>query len=239
MNDLSHTEQQELLAREARIEAASVEIKRNFIIIGQELRAIHEHEPQPLWRQTHESFEAYCQQRWHLSLPRAYELMRAERIVRNLQQLDWTADDYAFAELDPPRYEAHVRPLSRLTPEHQREVWREVQATAPEGGVTQRYVRETMDRLYPRRVEFPPPPTERPYGMEESLGQIYGLVVTYLEAVEQKGGIKLVAQNWTQDRKQEYLRKVAEIDGKWTVFAGEVEEACRSVALAVVRGEPR
>jgi hypothetical protein len=110
--------------------------------------------------------------------------------------------------------------------------------TAPVNGqpVTARDVRETIDRLYPRRVEFPPPPppTERPHGMEESLDGIYGRVVTYLEAVEQKGGIKVMTQDWTQERKQDYLQKVAEIQARWNALAEEAQQAWPQASLTLV-----
>ncbi|MCG8351024.1 MAG: phage N-6-adenine-methyltransferase [Chloroflexales bacterium] len=44
--------------------------------------------------------------------------------------------------------ERHLRPLTPLTPDQQREVWAEAQATAPNGKMTARHVDATVQRLY-------------------------------------------------------------------------------------------
>jgi len=86
--------------------------------------------------------------------------------------------------------------------------------------ITARRVGQTAQELYGRRVRILSPPPERPHAMEESLGALYSWVLMYLEAVERNGGIKAMVQDWARDRKQDFLRQVAEILARWTIFVG-------------------
>lgn len=67
------------------------------------------------YRETHGTFEEYCKERWGISRPRAYELMRAAEVKDNL---------YAIADI---KNEAQARPLTRIKdPDEQREVFAEM-----------------------------------------------------------------------------------------------------------------
>jgi hypothetical protein len=112
----------------------------------------------------------------------------------------------------------------------------EMPPPTPEGRTSEGYGRQTVRDLYGQEGEIPPPPKERPHAMEESLGDLHSRVLVYLQAVEQKGGIKRMAQDWTQERKQDFMRRVAEILAKWTGFAGELQDAYPQVPLALLKG---
>jgi len=51
---------------------------RRFLDVGRELAVIRD---QRLYRQTHDTFEACCDERWDISRPHAYELISAAQTV--------------------------------------------------------------------------------------------------------------------------------------------------------------
>jgi hypothetical protein len=88
-----------------------------------------------LYRDTYATFEAYCQQRWNLSRPRAYQLIAAADAVENLRQ---------SARILPTN-EAQARELASLTPALQAEVWGEVVEAAPTSSITAKHVQAEVD----------------------------------------------------------------------------------------------
>jgi len=86
-----------------------------------------------LYRQQFQTFEAYCRERWGLKERHAYKLMDAAAVVENLQTCP-------IGQL--PKTESQARPLTRLEPEVQREVWQEVVTSTPADQITARVVEE-------------------------------------------------------------------------------------------------
>jgi hypothetical protein len=104
-----------------------------FVEVGRALLAIRD---QRLYRESYQTFEAYCRERWDLSRPRAYQLIDAAQ-----------ARDVVSTIVDiVPVNEAQARPLTSLPPEQQREVWREVVKTAPPSGITAKHVQAIVNR---------------------------------------------------------------------------------------------
>lgn len=92
-----------------------------FIAVGSSLMAIND---EKLYRQAHDTFEAYCKHRWGMSRQRAYQLMSSVKVVDNLS----TIVDKV------PETESQARPLTQLEPEQQIEAWQDVlEATEAEG----------------------------------------------------------------------------------------------------------
>ncbi|WP_422929336.1 hypothetical protein [Singulisphaera sp. PoT] len=52
--------------------------------------------------------------------------------------------------------ESQLRPLAAIPSDERAEVWQEAQATAPQGKLTARHVREVVERVAPRRQVSPP-----------------------------------------------------------------------------------
>ena len=115
-----------------------------FVEVGAALITIRENE---LYRQTHRTFKDYYRDRWNLSKAHVYHLIMATEIVENLS----STEDIL------PISETHIRPLShsKLEPEQQREVWRRVVNTAPNGDITAGHVQRTVDEY---KAEISPPP---------------------------------------------------------------------------------
>jgi hypothetical protein len=79
-----------------------------------------------LYREIHGTFEEYCKEKWDISRPRAYQLIKAAEVQDNLSTI-----------VDKPANEAQARPLTRIKdPDEQREVYQKAVETAPEGKVT-------------------------------------------------------------------------------------------------------
>ena len=90
----------------------------SFVEVGQALLAIRDN---GLYKQRgYSRFEDYCQERFRLSRPRAYQLMEAAETVEAVSTI---------VDTKPPENEAQVRPLAPLAkkdPEAAAEVWRQV-----------------------------------------------------------------------------------------------------------------
>lgn len=130
----------EALSMDERSELAECETKiarglQTFYEVGEALLKIRDSR---LYRETHGTFEDYCQEKWQLKERQAYLLMDATKVVKNLKadQIDQL-----------PVNEAQVRPLTQLEPEEQRLVWDVVQQTAPNGKPTAAHVKSVVDVL--------------------------------------------------------------------------------------------
>ncbi len=88
-----------------------------FMEVGQALAEIRNRR---LYREDFKTFEAYAQQRWGIKRQRAYELMGASEVARNLSE---------FSDILPSK-ESHAASLLKLSPEDQRAAWAEIIAEA-------------------------------------------------------------------------------------------------------------
>lgn len=131
-------------ARRTECEAVIERGVRTFVETGTALLAMRE---ERLYRDTHATFEDYCQDRWQFSRPRAYELMTAADVVSAMADTD----------VPPPANERQARELAR-TPEPERaEVWRET-VERTNGKPTAAAVREVREEHGSGAVPEPLPP---------------------------------------------------------------------------------
>lgn len=115
---------------------------QTFIEVGSALMEIRNSR---LYRQTHATFEEYCQERWDLRRSRTYQLMDAAEVVENLKSS--TIVELSSGPLPLPLNEAQARPLARLGVDMQRQVWQKAVETAPQGRITARHI-ETVVREF-------------------------------------------------------------------------------------------
>jgi hypothetical protein len=92
-----------------------------------------------LYRQQFDTFEAYCRERWNLDRRRAYQLLDAAEVAENLLCTTGTQ----------PQTERQARPLTRLEPEVQREVWQAVVEETPPEQITAKVVEEKAKAAEP------------------------------------------------------------------------------------------
>jgi hypothetical protein len=125
----------ELHEREAIIETCQQSIEQSWVEIGRQLRSIRDDR---LYKETHNSFEIYCHQRWGFSRDKADQLINSLGVVENLEK---TTTIVGIPQ-------THVRPLASLPIEHQEVAWRRAVETAPEGHMTERHVRHTINEMF-------------------------------------------------------------------------------------------
>lgn len=107
---------------------------QTFVDVGNALMAIRDGR---LYRQSHATFEDYCQSRWSMTRGYANEIIRAANVVQNLDGIPSNL---------LPQSVHQVRPMTTLTPDQQREAWREVVETAPDSGITGKHVASIVER---------------------------------------------------------------------------------------------
>jgi hypothetical protein len=87
---------------------------QTFVEVGNALATIRDNR---LYRADHETFEAYCQERWNIKRSYAYSLMSAADVVSAI----------ADTGLPAPANEGQARELARVPEPERSDVWREVQ----------------------------------------------------------------------------------------------------------------
>jgi len=110
-----------------------------FMEVGDALLSIRDNR---LYRATHSTFEEYCQERWGIERRRAYQLISAAQVIRNVQD-DMSVNRGSHSVIS----ERQVRPLTGLDPTTQRDIWAQVLKENPEGGITGPKVQEVVNRM--------------------------------------------------------------------------------------------
>lgn len=155
VKELSEAERQQF----CRLQKVIYEDMRAFYRVGMALLEIRERE---LYREESATFEGYCKKVFDFSRGHAYRLMGAAKVVENISQdspnggqmsPNWRQDDEAHVIDLIPMSESQVRPLVRLQPDQQREVWQAVVKNAGPrqkvtaslvNGVVKKYLGETV-----------------------------------------------------------------------------------------------
>jgi hypothetical protein len=94
-----------------------------FVETGRALKKIRDDELYKL--QGYKQFENYCSDRWGFQRAHAYRLIDSSRVMENL-----SIDREAGPSVTPSN-ESQVRPLAKLEPEEQRQVWERAIEEAP------------------------------------------------------------------------------------------------------------
>lgn len=105
----------------AKLEAAIERNLAGFVEVG---RALAEIRDSRLYRETHETFEAYCRDRWQLSRSQAYRQIAAAEVF---QQVSPIGDKLGAV----PAIESQARPLAKIDADQRAEVWEAVVKAAP------------------------------------------------------------------------------------------------------------
>ena len=110
-NILSEAEQAERDNLECAVEQA-------FFIAGKALKILRD---KRLYRETHPTFESYVRERFNYTRANAYNLINAAEVVENLKCQQFVDKNKSTIL---PTKESQCRPLAKLSPEQQRQVWR-------------------------------------------------------------------------------------------------------------------
>ena len=135
--ELTDTQQKRLLGKCESTISANVEA---YYAVGVALATIRD---RGLYKiDGSKTFEAYCQAKWSFGRARAYQLIEAADVVTNVNNCRQNA-------LPLPSNEAQARPLAKLPPEQQINVWKKVVDSVPEGKVTAKIVAEAVAESAP------------------------------------------------------------------------------------------
>ncbi|BAZ08262.1 hypothetical protein NIES4071_00670 [Calothrix sp. NIES-4071] len=136
VNQINTDNPEEALSEAEIIELDSLEATvqrglRAFWEIGQALRVLRD---KRLYRQSYETFEEYCINRWEMSRRSAYYLIDAAAVYENVNHGSQIL----------PANERQARPLTALTPSEQQEVWLKAVSTAPNGKITATHITKVV-----------------------------------------------------------------------------------------------
>src|SRR5882724_9373947 len=155
--ELSSEERMELAACMGVIEKGM----ETFLQVGQALMSIRD---KRLYRETHNSFEDWCQESYGWTSRRAWQYISAAQTMKNLERP--APDGNLSTTFMLPASEAQVRPLVALPPEEQRAAWAEAVATSP-GRLTKRHVEAVVRARRGVSAAAPPEhPAEKSAGAE-------------------------------------------------------------------------
>jgi len=119
------------MERLSELEAVITRSQDHFCKVG---RALSEIRDKQLYKKAlFETFEAYVRGRWDMGRAQAYRLMAFYDVIRNLSPIGDIL----------PENESQVRPLARLTPLEQRELWKDFVTSGSE--LTARTIKMFID----------------------------------------------------------------------------------------------
>ncbi|WGV29091.1 hypothetical protein [Halotia branconii] len=133
-DELNQQEERDRLNLERRVERA-------FFVAG---KALTELRDRRLYRSTHRTFEEYCKDRFAYSRRQPYLLMDAAIVFDNLEQ---KCDQFDHIL---PTAEGQVRPLTKLKPQEQQEVWQAAVEQAGGKVPTGRIVKDVIQLIIER-----------------------------------------------------------------------------------------
>jgi len=113
-------------------------VERPFFEAGKALTQLRD---QKLYRSTHKTFEAYCQERFGFSRRHPYRLMEAATVVDNLE-----AFCVQFGHILPAK-ESVCRPLVELELDEQRTVWHQIMQTTSGKQPTAQIVKSAVEQI--------------------------------------------------------------------------------------------
>jgi len=96
-------------------------VQQAFFLAGQSLKLLRD---KRLYRETHSTFESYVKERFDFKKSAAYYLISASEVVENLKCPQFVDENEVKQYLSIlPTRESQCRPMAKLLPEQQREVW--------------------------------------------------------------------------------------------------------------------
>jgi hypothetical protein len=127
------------VAERARLQELESIVEQGLQTFYEVGKALNEIMVQKLYRETHKTFEGYCLEKWHIARRTAYQFIEAALVMENL---------CASAHI-LPRKENQVRPLAKLSPELQIQIWQEAVESSPNGIPTGAAVKRLVEDRFP------------------------------------------------------------------------------------------
>lgn len=171
-----------------------------FYEVGLALKEVRDRELYKL--QSFITFEDYCVQRWEMHRANAYRLIDSSVVMTNLSPM---------GDKLLPANERQVRPLTKLPPEQQQEVWEKVIESAP--------VVDDKPKVTAKLVE-------------EVVSQVLGKEETESESSNQKSTYRLSLDEETSDALSEVFHKIRRLVDK--EHKGKVTKELVAIAMLQV-----
>ncbi|MEG4517234.1 MULTISPECIES: hypothetical protein [unclassified Microcoleus] len=127
------------VAERARLQELELIVEQGLQTFYEVGKALNEILVQKLYRETHKTFEVYCLEKWNIARRTAYQFIEAALVMENL---------CAIAHI-LPRKENQVRPLTKLSPELQIQIWQEAVESSPNGIPTGAAVKRLVEERFP------------------------------------------------------------------------------------------
>ncbi|MEG4804163.1 hypothetical protein QUB63_25140 [Microcoleus sp. ARI1-B5] len=127
------------VAERARLQELESIVEKGLQTFYEVGKALDEILVRKLYRETHKTFEAYCLQKWNIARRTAYQFIEAAQVMENL---------CAIAHILPKK-ENQVRPLTKLSPELQIQIWQEAVESSPNGIPTGAAIKRLVEERFP------------------------------------------------------------------------------------------
>ena len=111
---------------------------KTFVEVGNALLEIRDNR---LYRESHKTFEDYCQEKWGMSRRHSNRLIQSASVINSLSQ------DLGPTGPIQPTSERQARPLTRLSAPLQEEAWERAVETAPKGRITANHVQRVVREI--------------------------------------------------------------------------------------------
>lgn len=117
-------------------------VQQAFYVAGMALKILRD---KKLYRETHRTFEAYIKERFDFSKSGAYYLISAFEVVENLKRPQFVDKNEGASIL--PTNESQCRPIAKLSPEQQRDIWNKAVKKANGKVPSARIIKEIVNEL--------------------------------------------------------------------------------------------
>lgn len=183
------------------------QVERAFYQAGIALKELRERR---LYRSTHKTFQEYCQDRFGFTRSHPYRLIDAAIVIDNLAQMSPNGGQNN-SQSDTSKYilptnERQCRPLTKLEPEKQREVWHKAielnGGKVPSGKIVSQLVSQIQGKS--PKVSCPPKNAAKELSPE-------GLVYTQGLGIEYN--VRLSQETWSKLNEYAVLVGTATLDG--------------------------
>jgi Fe-S cluster biosynthesis and repair protein YggX len=116
-------------------------VQQAFFIAGKALKQLRD---KRLYRETHATFESYVRDRFDFTKRAAYYLIDAHEVMNNLKSEQFVHTNTGTNIL--PTKESQCRPLAKLPPSRQREIWRDAVEKANGKVPSARIIKEVVNQ---------------------------------------------------------------------------------------------
>ena len=117
-------------------------VSKAFYVAGQALKVLRD---KKLYRETHRTFESYTKERFDFSKSGAYYLISAFEVVENLKRPQFVDKNEGASIL--PTNESQCRPIAKLSPDQQRDIWNKAVEKASGKAPSARIVKQIVNEL--------------------------------------------------------------------------------------------